>query len=234
MLELYTISARQAVYFARIAAEGSKRIEVDHLLSGIGNVESWFAEFAAPSLVPKAGSRDMALSFASKRVLAYAAEEGVRPHGEINCLHLALGILREGKSEAARRLVDRGFTREKILLLLPPARPLPPAPWILATQHVVLFLLGFTIWLCAVGFGASALSQRPAEERGELLIRLHARVALPLFAVAVTWLLAIGLSLLGFGFRSGGARFTTRSRVLVPLACLAVYLFHRFVLLPLA
>lgn len=232
MFDRYTESARRAIYSARLAANGSTRIEVDHLLAGIASIEPLFRESPLASALPQtkqaSAANDKAMSYGARLVLRYAAEEGVKPHGEVNCLHLALGILREGKSDAARRMREHGFTRGAILSRLPPARPLPPPPWILTNQHVALFLLGLTLWAAIVGYTAWQLNQVVAEERTVRAYRLNLQLVLPTAVAYLSWGLAILFSFLGFGLRSGP--FRKRSRILVPLACLCVYLLNRFVL----
>jgi hypothetical protein len=230
VFDWYTESARRAIYAAVLAAQqgAGKRIEIAHLLRGLVSVEAAFQNSGlteAISLQPgERASRDLPLSHPLKRVLAYAAEESQKlGQTEINCLHLALGILREDPAQA---WPDRGFTRDIILKMLPPGRPLPPPFRLLAHQHLILFLIGLVLFLGIQAFQAMELLQPiPYAEIGDRAMRLHAVLAIPSAMVWLFWGLAVLLCLAGSGFRSG--RFSRRSRWAIPLACVLLLFLSR-------
>ena len=130
MFERYINATRNAIFWARYRAEeaGSSSIEPEHLLAGIldGNptlVERYpqLAEIAPPRIAqpPRPAAlepvphRDVPLSQASKRALAYSAEESERlKHSHVGPEHLLLGLLREGTSNAAELLRAHGVTLE--------------------------------------------------------------------------------------------------------------------------
>src|SRR5438445_10090420 len=134
MFERYTEKARRVIFFARYEASqfGSPYIETEHLLLGLlredkalanrflhshSAVESIRKEIEGRSDVRAATSTsaDLPLSHISKRVLAYAAEEGERlSHKHIGTEHLLLGLLREEKCLAAEILNGRGLNLSKI------------------------------------------------------------------------------------------------------------------------
>ena len=134
MFERYTETARRVIFFARYEASqfGSAYIESEHLLLGLlredkalanrflhshAAVESIRKEIEGRSDVRSATSTsvDLPLSHISKRVLAYAAEEGERlSHKHIGTEHLLLGLLREEKCLAAEILNGRGLNLSKI------------------------------------------------------------------------------------------------------------------------
>ena len=134
MFERYTETARRVIFFARYEASqfGSAYIESEHLLLGLlredkalanrflhshAAVESIRKEIEGRSDVRSATSTsvDLPLSHISKRVLAYAAEEGERlSHKHIGTEHLLLGLLREEKCLAAEILNGRGLNLSTI------------------------------------------------------------------------------------------------------------------------
>jgi len=113
MFERYTEVARRVIFFARYEASqfGSPYIECEHLLLGmlreptplreqLGEEARWAIRKAIEDRLPRQAetptSVDLPLSHASKRALAYAAEEAERmKHGHIGPEHLLLGLLRE-------------------------------------------------------------------------------------------------------------------------------------------
>ncbi|MBV9085333.1 MAG: hypothetical protein JOZ62_21875 [Acidobacteriaceae bacterium] len=132
MFERYTEKARRAIFFARYEASqfGSPYIEPEHLLLGIfregANVrrlvgpdtrDSIRREIAAanPPREKVSTSVDLPLSNASKRVLAYGAEEAERlNHPHIDAEHLLAGILRASDRVAATLLAKHGITLEPV------------------------------------------------------------------------------------------------------------------------
>jgi hypothetical protein len=122
MFERYTEKARRATFFARYEASqfGSPLIDTEHLLLGILR-ETEHVRRMLPLDAPQAiraqieartagrpkipTSVDLPLSNASKRVLAYGAEEAERlNHRHIGSEHLFLGLLREQNCLAAKLL----------------------------------------------------------------------------------------------------------------------------------
>jgi ATP-dependent Clp protease ATP-binding subunit ClpC len=148
MFERYTDKARRVVFFARYEASqsGSREIGVAHLLLGLMREDKNFPRLLGldpVAVVPViralvegsaesvSNSVDMPLSTASKRVLAYAAEEaGKMSHKHIGTEHIWLGVLREDGREAAA-LVSFGVrlvpVREAVLRSVagPPPGPSP-------------------------------------------------------------------------------------------------------------
>src|SRR6266853_5320569 len=134
MFERYTEKARRVIFFARYEGSqcGSAYIESEHLLLGLlredkalanrflhshAAVESIRKEIEGRSDVRAATSTsvDLPLSHISKRVLAYAAEEGERlSQKHIGTEHLLLGLLREEKCLAAEILNGRGLNLSTI------------------------------------------------------------------------------------------------------------------------
>ena len=130
MFEYYTERARRAILWSLFRAEeaGSLSIEPEHLLAGIlrvdpklvesfpqlaGLVPKPIPEPPRPEILEPAPRRDKPLSQASKRALAYSAEESERlKHSHVGPEHLLLGLLREGKSNAAEMLRAHGVTLE--------------------------------------------------------------------------------------------------------------------------
>jgi len=169
MFERYTEVARRVIFFARYEASqfGSPYIECEHLLLGmlreptplreqLGEDARWAIRKAIEDRFPRQAeiptSVDLPLSHASKRALAYAAEEAERmKHGHIGPEHLLLGLLREESNGIANVLQPYGIRiedqREKggsflsrmrteqslvlddeELLRTPAAEPSPPPP----------------------------------------------------------------------------------------------------------
>jgi hypothetical protein len=113
MFERYTEKARRVIFFSRYEAcqYGSPLIETEHLLLGIlredKRITRMLPSRAAESIRAQVDARtptrqktstsvDLPLSNASKRVLAYGAEEAERlNHRHIGPEHLLLGLLRE-------------------------------------------------------------------------------------------------------------------------------------------
>jgi hypothetical protein len=137
MFERYTEKARRVVFFGRYEASqyGSPYIDTEHLLLGLlredkalsmkllppGAGESMRAQIDAntPPSASAPTSVDLPLSNASKRTLAYAAEEAERlTHRHIGSEHLLLGLLREENCFAARMLRERGVELAKTRLKL--------------------------------------------------------------------------------------------------------------------
>jgi uncharacterized damage-inducible protein DinB len=129
MFERYTEKARRVIFFARYEASqfGSPYIETEHLLLGLlredraltnrffrphGSVESIRKQIeeCTPVREKVPTSIDLPLSNECKRVLAYAAEEGLQlSHQHIGTEHLLLGLMREDKCLAADILRERGL-----------------------------------------------------------------------------------------------------------------------------
>jgi ATP-dependent Clp protease ATP-binding subunit ClpA len=132
MFERYTEKARRAIFFARYEASqfGRHEIETDFLLLGIIRENRalsyrWFGEDGQDvrksverkysPLKRFSTSVDLPLSPASKRVLAYAAEESERlGHKHIGTEHLFLGLLREPDCLAAELLAARHVSIETV------------------------------------------------------------------------------------------------------------------------
>lgn len=132
MFERYTEKARRVIFWARYEASqaGSPHIETEQLLLGIlreckGILNDFVEkapaeeqvrnEIAAQTPVREKfpTSVDLPLSNASKRALAYGAEEAERAdHRLIGCHHLLLGLLREEGSPAAILLRKYGLELE--------------------------------------------------------------------------------------------------------------------------
>jgi len=129
MFERYGQDTRTAIFYAaKEARAGSGYIEPEHLLLGVmraseaglssafalNGLEQEFRAGRATSDQTAAAAADIPLTNASKRILAYAAEEAARINSwEIHCGHLLLGILREADGVAARFLVEHGIDLAK-------------------------------------------------------------------------------------------------------------------------
>ena len=132
MFERYTEHARRVIFFARYQASqfGCDQIEPEHLLLALfrddpslmkrcvpaANVETIRVQIQnqTPNRQRISTSIDMPLSHASKRVMAYGAEEAERMnHSLIGTEHHLLGLLRE-PTLAARILKDLGVTLEAV------------------------------------------------------------------------------------------------------------------------
>jgi len=129
MFERYTERARRVIFLARYEASqfGSTTIETEHLLLGlIREDKNLFARFlpSHPSIesIRKeiegrtairekvTSSIDLPLSNECKRIISYAADEGVRlNHLHTGTEHLLLAILREEKCVPAQILHERGL-----------------------------------------------------------------------------------------------------------------------------
>jgi hypothetical protein len=148
MFDRFTERARQVIFFARYEAGslGSNVIDTEHLLlglvrqdkvlalqlpSGAGEaIRSRIEQLLPHPKPPISKAIDMPLSFASKRVLAYAAEEAERLTDEsIDSGHLVLGLLRENECLAATMLHEFGLDldncREIIGKVMPVEAPKP-------------------------------------------------------------------------------------------------------------
>jgi ATP-dependent Clp protease ATP-binding subunit ClpC len=128
MFERYTEKARRVIFFARYEASqfGSKLIETEHLLMGLLREDKTLAnrflhshtavdsirkqvEDVTPVREKVSTSVDLPLSPASKRILAFGAEESERlGQKHIGPMHLLAGMLREEKCFAAEILAERG------------------------------------------------------------------------------------------------------------------------------
>jgi ATP-dependent Clp protease ATP-binding subunit ClpA len=135
MFERYTEKARQVIFFGRDEASsfGSSYIEGHHLLLGMLRAnwklfEPFLKSRAAAGVIRKeieqrfprqgpsaANAVDLPLSHASKRVVAWAAEEAQRlRHKHIGTEHLLLGLLREPGSGVPEILGQHGMTLETV------------------------------------------------------------------------------------------------------------------------
>ena len=99
---------------------------------------------------------------------------------------------------------------------------------LLRNQHVLLCWIGTVVLIAIEAFFARELldSGLPYAEVEDRATRLNFLLILPYIAVLILWSLAILLSALGFGFRTG--QFGRRSRAWVPRVCIGLFLFHRY------
>ncbi|HEY2914349.1 MAG TPA: TIR domain-containing protein [Candidatus Angelobacter sp.] len=129
MFERFTEKLRRVIFFARYEASqfGSPSVEPEHLLLGLlredksltnrflrshASVESIRKQIEGHTTIREKVSTSVDLPFgnASKRILAYTAEEAERlSQRHIGTEHLLLGLLREEKSLAAEILHERGL-----------------------------------------------------------------------------------------------------------------------------
>jgi len=130
MFERYTEVARRIIFFARYEASqfGSPEIECEHLLLGmlreptplreqLGEDARRAIRKAIEDRMPRQAeiptSVDLPLSHASKRALAFGAEEAERMHHRhIGPEHLLLGLLREESNGIANLLQPYGIRIE--------------------------------------------------------------------------------------------------------------------------
>lgn len=137
MFERYTEKARQVIFHARYFASelGGRSIEPEHVLLAILKedpdlfrpalksdeaLESFRAEVEVYAIGPnhEPASKDISLSHAAKRVLAYGAEESERRQdGEIRPSHLLAGLLREHEAPAAMLLRRNGVELQQTSLV---------------------------------------------------------------------------------------------------------------------
>jgi ATP-dependent Clp protease ATP-binding subunit ClpC len=139
MFEKFTEGARCAVFAARLEAvsRGTRGIEPAHRLLGIleqGEIAPLFANDLAKletvrskiaqglpaGREPLPENTDIPLAHASKRILAYAAEESERMrHATITSAHLLLGIHREscGGQQGILNLLPRPLLPEAAILI---------------------------------------------------------------------------------------------------------------------
>jgi ATP-dependent Clp protease ATP-binding subunit ClpA len=133
VFERYTERARRVIFFGRYEASsfGSDYIEPEHLLlailredkavrtllgdGGAENIQKKIEAFFGPPKFQASTAVDMPLSHPSKRILAYGAKEAeLLGHHYIGVIHLALGLLRESESFAAKLLRKAEIDREKL------------------------------------------------------------------------------------------------------------------------
>jgi uncharacterized protein (TIGR02246 family) len=134
MFERYTQKARRVIFFARYEASqyGSAYIETEHLLLGILRedrplgakfINEKFGEQSVRNEIESEITRgerlstsiEMPLSADSKKVLIRAADEASRlGEKHVGTEHLLLGILLEPECLAAKILLRRGVTLERI------------------------------------------------------------------------------------------------------------------------
>ena len=133
MFERYTEKARRIIFFARYEGSqtGSEYIEPGHLLLGVIREDKPLASRALNAVsdeieglrrqLTRAGAQkistsvDMPLSFSSKRVLAYAAEESERMnHEHIDTVHVLMGLVRENDPVITPFLKNHGASLEKL------------------------------------------------------------------------------------------------------------------------
>ena len=125
MFEHYTQHARRVIFFARYEASqfGSSLIAPEHLLLGLLREDAELRKRIDPerarALIEThmppgekiSTTVDLPLAEASRKVLAYAAEEAERlSHRHLGTRHLLLGLLREDKSFAQDILHQSGFS----------------------------------------------------------------------------------------------------------------------------
>jgi ATP-dependent Clp protease ATP-binding subunit ClpC len=150
MFERYTEKARRVIFFARYEASqfGGQYIETEHLLMGLLREDKTLAnqflrshsaidsirkqiEGVTPVRDKVSTSVDLPLSPASKRILAFGAEESERlGHKYIGTGHLLAGVMREEKCFAAEMLTQRGISLDAVREILarePEPVPQPPA-----------------------------------------------------------------------------------------------------------
>jgi len=136
MFERYREDARRAIFFARWEAQQSNSayIEPEHLLLSLTHdadskanqlfsltthAEDFRKQVKLNSSAKSSSSVDLPLSNASKRILAYSAEEADRLTSRtIGTEHLLLGLLREKKSNVPEALaaveIDLRSARNRI------------------------------------------------------------------------------------------------------------------------
>jgi ATP-dependent Clp protease ATP-binding subunit ClpC len=131
VFERYTEEARRSVFFARYeaASRGDSEIETEHLLLGILKVDKNIAQYLLAfqlteekirdaiakhrpaSMKQFSTSKDVPLSHAAKRALAYGAQESERLGlRNVGAACLLLGLAREPSSLAATILTEAGLT----------------------------------------------------------------------------------------------------------------------------
>jgi hypothetical protein len=144
MFERYTEQARRAIFHARAEAVrcNAPSIDPSHLLLGVlmeqseglvralpyDAAQALFARARpAPLLPAELQSRgELPLSYESKRVLAYAAEDADRlKHLHIGPEHILLGLLRED-DRSQELLKEHGVDRESVWRSLSYRRPISP------------------------------------------------------------------------------------------------------------
>ena len=127
MFERYREDARRAIFFARWEAQQSNSayIEPEHLLLSLTHdadskanqlfsltthAEDFRKQVKLNSSAKSSSSVDLPLSNASKRILAYSAEEADHLTSKsIGTEHLLLGLLREKKSDVPAALAAAGI-----------------------------------------------------------------------------------------------------------------------------
>jgi Clp amino terminal domain, pathogenicity island component len=168
MFERFTESARRVIFFARYEGSqfGSAYIDTEHLLLGLLREEPALTKRLIPKLdresvreqleargsarEPTTTSVDLRLSNASKRVLAYAAEEAERLSDKhIGSEHLLLGLVRVEKSIAAEILQKQEVKIKDLRLQI--------------AEYPGRYL----------GFSKRPLSMRPLGPRVEETVELH-------------------------------------------------------------
>jgi ATP-dependent Clp protease ATP-binding subunit ClpC len=134
VFERYTLEARRVIFFARYEASewGSAYLEPEHLLLGLlrearplldtllssgAGVEalkrSIEATLSRGEKIPT--SVDLPLAHASKRILAYGAEEAERLASKhIGPEHIVLGMLREDESQVTKMLNSYGLSVDEL------------------------------------------------------------------------------------------------------------------------
>src|SRR6266478_4170613 len=119
MFERYTAQARRVIFFARYEASncGSPHIDTEHRGNAAGEaihmrVEAYADPDKRQNISPAV---DVPISHSSLQALAHAAKEADRLQSEqIDCLHLALGILRDEKCFGAILLREQGVNASAI------------------------------------------------------------------------------------------------------------------------
>jgi len=127
MFERYREDARRAIFFSRWEAQqsGSAYIEPEHLLLSLthdadskanqlfalsSHTDDFRRQLRPHSPAKSSSSVDLPLSNASKRILAYTAEEAdCLTSNPIGTEHLLLGLLRENKSDVPTALAAAGI-----------------------------------------------------------------------------------------------------------------------------
>lgn len=201
MFDRYTEDARQAIAIAREEAAklGSTSIEAEHLLLGVsrsnenlkevlglGRIEDAIRDDLAATSKSESAEMpaDLLLSNASKRILAYAAEEAIRLNSPgIGSGHLLLGVLRESGSIASHFLTDCNVDLQAVRQIVASSRregdtERPSGSIGLASQIKRRYWIGIAVQLALLLLLGAALVKSTLSGR-------------PLLLIAAVWFLAV-------------------------------------------